>query len=290
MLDRFLWWLEHEAEAAPTLDSLTPDRIRDFLAYARAPRAEGRYGSGHARAKGVARPATVNRYFRELRALANFCLEEGLLKETPLRNVKAPKIPDDQIQPFSAEQVQALVDAARRGPDPDRDAAVVLLLLDTGMRESELVGLTVGNVDRGTAQLTVLGKGNKTRPVFMGQNTRRALWRYIEGKRREATDDAPLFVAVGGNDRGAGLTRSGIYQIIRRSGKLACLHGVRCSPHTLRHTFAINFLRGGGDLFELQKIMGHTDLTVLRKYVALAQSDLAEAHRQASPADRLKIK
>lgn len=68
------------------------------------------------------------------------------------------------------------------------------------------------------------------------------------------------------------------------------LQGVRCSPDTQRHTFAVNFLRGGGNLFELQQLMGHTDLTVLRRYMALAEADLAEAHRAASPADRMRLR
>jgi site-specific recombinase XerD len=78
--------------------------------------------------------------------------------------------------------------------------------------------------------------------------------------------------------------------IVAKAGKAANINGVRCSPHTLRHTFAVNFLRGGGNLFELQQLMGHADLTVLRRYVALAEADLAQAHRNASPADRMRLK
>lgn len=77
---------------------------------------------------------------------------------------------------------------------------------------------------------------------------------------------------------------------VPRASRVTSIKGVRCSPHTLRHTFAVNFLRGGGNLFELQQLMGHTDLTVLRRYVALAEADLAQAHWAASPADRMKLK
>jgi site-specific recombinase XerD len=167
---------------------------------------------------------------------------------------------------------------------------VILLLVDTGMRVSELMGLSMTAVDRGTGELTVVGKGNKKRTIFMGVSCRRALWRYLEAERTEAAPDEPLIISVGGQRSGTALTNSGVHGIVAKAGKAAGVTSVRCSPHTLRHTFAVNFLRGGGNLFELQQLMGHTDLTVLRRYVALAQADLAQAHRNASPADRMRLK
>jgi integrase/recombinase XerD len=204
--------------------------------------------------------------------------------------VKPPRVPDDQIQPLSREQVQALLDAVRRGHVPERDIAIIKVLVDTGVRVSELCSLRVDDVDRGAGELVVLGKGNKRRRVYMGKEARRALWRYLEMDRRQALADEPLFTAVGGFNAGAGLTPTGVRQMIKKAGSAASLIGVRASPHTLRHTFAVNFLRGGGNLFELQQLMGHTDLTVLRRYVALAEADLAQAHRMASPADRMKLR
>ncbi|MGV3719564.1 MAG: tyrosine-type recombinase/integrase, partial [Actinomycetota bacterium] len=250
-MDRFLWWVENELQQPATRDALTPSAIRLFLAYAREARPGGRYGSDHPRAKAAARPATVNAYFRIIRAFTNFCLAEGLLKETPLKNVKAPRVPTDQIEPFTEEQVQSLLDAARRGRNPERDAALILLLVDSGMRESEVMGLTIGDVSRGAGELRVVGKGNKERTVHMATKTRRALWRYLETDRQQATAGEALFVGERGTQVGAGLTCSGIYRILRRAGAVAKLSGVRVSPHTCRHTFAISFLRNGGDLFEL---------------------------------------
>ena len=287
---RFCWWLEHEQRVPLTLGELSPATIRDFLSYAREPRPGGRYGSTRESAKREARPATVSAYFRCLRAFSNFCLAEGLLDETPLKNVKAPRVPSDQIQPLDQEQVQALLDAARRTRAPERDVAAIFMLVDTGMRCSELTGLKVTDVDRGSGELTVIGKGNKKRTVYMGVGSRRALWRYMEADRVQALPDEPLFVSVGGVKNGQGMTHTGIHMIIQKAGKAAGVKGVRCSPHTLRHTFAVNFLRGGGNLFELQQLMGHTDLTVLRRYVTLAEADLAQAHRSASPADRMRLR
>lgn len=290
-MDRFCWWLENEEETPATLDALCPKRIRDFLVYAREPRSGGRFGATNCpRAAQEARPATVHAYYRQIRALVNFCLAEGLLAETPLKNVKQPRVPKDRLQPLTEAQVQALVDAARRGRNAQRDAALVILLVDTGLRVSECCSLTVGDVDRGTGELTVTGKGNKKRQVFMGAAARRALWRYLEADRRDATAGDPLFVSVGGHRAREALTIYGIHQIIAKAKRAAGIEAARCSPHDLRRTFAVTFLRGGGNLFELQAIMGHESLDVLREYVELAQQDLAAAHRQASPADRMRLR
>lgn len=289
-MERFCWWLEHEEKVSPTLGALDPATIRAFLTYAREENPKGRFGSSRESAKREARPATISAYFRCLRAFSNFCLAEGLLDETPLKNVKAPRVPTDQVQPLDNEQLQALIDAARRTRAPERDVAVILMLVDTGMRCSELTSLKMTDVDRGTGELTVVGKGNKKRTVYMGVACRRALWRYMEAERVEALPDEALFVSVGGQKNGQGMTHTGIHEIIAKAGRSGGVKGVRCSPHTLRHTFAVNFLRGGGNLFELQQLMGHTDLTVLRRYVALAEADLAQAHRNASPADRMRLK
>jgi site-specific recombinase XerD len=110
-LSRFVWWLENEAQEEPTLESLTPLHVRSFLTYAREPNPEGRFGSSRSSAKEKAKPNTVHAYFREIRAFCNFCMAEGLMDENPLSNVKAPKVPKEQVQPFSQEQLQALLNA-----------------------------------------------------------------------------------------------------------------------------------------------------------------------------------
>src|SRR5205814_7327020 len=117
------------------------------------------------------------------------------------------------------------------------------LLADSGLRASELVGLRVGDVDRGVGELVVVGKGNKRRRVYMGTTARRAVWRYLETDRRSAGASEPLFISVGGIQAGSALTPNGIHGIVAKAGRAASLQSVRASPHTLRHTFALNFLR-----------------------------------------------
>jgi integrase/recombinase XerD len=102
------------------------------------------------------RPSTIHSHYRILRAFANFCPAEGLLSEHPLHNVRPPRVPRDPIQPLEAEQLPALLNAARGGRDPERDHALLVLLVDSGLRVSELCSLRVGDVDRGNGQLTVV--------------------------------------------------------------------------------------------------------------------------------------
>jgi integrase/recombinase XerC/integrase/recombinase XerD len=287
LLQKFEWWLVNEEEAEAALSSLTPARIRAFLIYLRQERPDGRFGSETPGARKSARPSTVDSYYRALRTFVNFSLAEGLLEETPLKNVKKPRVPKDQVQPFSQDQVLMLLAAARQSRTPERDAAILSLLADTGMRVSELCSLSVGDFNRMGGELSVLGKGNKRRTVYMGAAARRSLWRYVEMDRKHAKPEEPLFIGAGGNRPGTGMTASGVFQVVQAVGQKAGIHGVRCSPHTLRHTFAVNFLRGGGNVLELQRLLGHTDLTMVRRYVDLAESDLAAAHRKASPLDRM---
>ncbi len=114
--------------------------------------------------------------------------------------------------------------------------------------------------------------------------------RYLQRLRAPLDNQQPLFIAEFGRDQGAGLTRNGMFFVIESAGKRAGLTGVRCSPHTCRHTFAVNFLRGGGSVLELKELLGHEDLKTLQRYVTLAQSDLRIAHRAASPVDRLRLR
>jgi integrase/recombinase XerC/integrase/recombinase XerD len=237
----------------------------------------------------AARPSTIQTYHRHLRAFLNFCVDEGTLNQSPLRNVKPPRVPVEQIQPFSPEQVQALLNATARSEEKNRNRAILLLLVDSGMRVSEMCSLRVSDVDRTTGQIVVVGKGNKRRTVYTGATSRRALGRYLQVQRPNATPEEALLHGDGDAGAGVGLTPNGVRLMMRRLGKNAGLTGVRVSPHTARHTFAVNFLRGGGNLFELQALMGHKSLAVLRRYVALAQTDLEQAHRRASPADRLRL-
>jgi len=224
----------------------------------------------------------VKDYHSALRTLFNWIVAEGALPSSPMERIPVPVDRPDEIEPFTEAHVKALLDASKKTRQPRRDEALLLFLLDTGCRASEVCDLNLCDVDMSAKKATVDGKGGKTRPVYFGRTTARALWQYLREDEREPTD--PLFQS----HRGERMTRFGLRQFIERVGNAAGLEAVRCSPHTFRHTFAISFLRAGGNQFTLMQILGHTHLAMTARYVKLAQADVENQHRQYSPVERLK--
>jgi site-specific recombinase XerD len=225
---------------------------------------------------------TVKDYHSHLRTFFRWIVAEGGLESSPMERIPVPTARADQVQPFTPEQVNALLAAAKHSRHPRRNEAVLLFLLDTGVRASELCVLRLEDVDIAGRRATVLGKGNKRRMVSFQKTTARALWNYLREEEREPND--PLFLS----ERGEQLTRSGLLQLIERLGSTAGIATARCSPHTFRHTFAVEFLRAGGNVFTLQQMLGHTALHMTNRYVTLAQADIENQHRQYSPVERLK--
>jgi len=161
----------------------------------------------------------------------------------------------------------------------------VLTLLDTGLRVSELCNLELGNLRLEEGMLKVLGKGNKERLIPIGKQVQRLLWRYIDRYRPEPATANCGFVFL--TREGRPLTKDRVEKIMTYYGKKAGLAGIRCSPHTLRHTAAVTFIRNGGDVFSLQRMLGHSSLEMTRKYCELADIDVKRAHITASPVDNL---
>lgn len=169
---------------------------------------------------------------------------------------------------------------------PTRNLAILSVLFDTGLRVGELCSLAVGDVDMTGRRLRVRdGKMGKDRLVPFGRTTQQRLRAYLGLEEREMGES--LWLGERGTRTGEGLTPSGVQQMIRDLGRLAEVKGVRVSPHTLRHTFAIEFLRSSGDVYSLQYILGHTDLDMTKRYVAIAQADVDMVMARCSPMDSM---
>jgi integrase/recombinase XerC len=226
---------------------------------------------------------------QHLRAFFNWLVAEGIIESSPMARVPRPIVRDDQIHPLTNEQVKALVEAARRSYFPRHNEAVLRFLIDTGVRASELCGITLGDLDMSNRSVTVLGKGNKRRSVHFGVATSRTLWNHLRGNDYipGENDRWPLFCSQSGPNTGCKTTRGGILKMVHRLGLAANISGVRCSPHTLRHTFAVNFIRNGGDPFSLMQLLGHTNLQMTNRYVCLAKADIAAQHAKCSPMDHM---
>lgn len=226
------------------------------------------------------RPITVCGYHRILKAFFNYLVYEEIIAANPMKRIKPPSARTEIKQPVSDDHIQALFRAARHSPSNRLDTAMFLLLVDTGLRASELCGLKVCDVDFATHTLKVLGKGNKYRTCFMGHATVKAVAGYLRGKNRKP--EAPVFLS---HTSRKAFTASGIYQMMER---LSNRTGIpNAGVHALRRTFAVNMLRAGANVFTVQTLMGHSDLTMTRRYCQVADADCEEQHRKFSPADRL---
>lgn len=167
-----------------------------------------------------------------------------------------------------------------------RDRAIILVLLDTGIRVSELCGISIGDVEFEAGRVKVTGKGNKTRYVYLGKISKQAVWSYLAHRFPNSAPikDEPLFVDKSGIYR---ITRQAVLLLLKRLGTKCSILSVH--PHRFRHTFAVEFLRNGGNVFELQQLLGHEDLDMVKRYVQLAQVDIEVIAKKASPVDRWRL-
>jgi len=201
--------------------------------------------------------------------------------KNPIKKVAAPKQESKMLVPVPLPDLRAmLATCERRTLAGDRDRAILLALLDTGCRASEFVALDVSSVNVASGAVTILhGKGNKARVTFLGKKARLALVRYL--RHREVTPLSPLWTT----QQDKRLTYAGLRQVIRRRAARA---GVQTpSLHSFRRGFALLSLRAGMDIYSLQRLMGHSDLSVLRRYLAQTEEDLQRAHKAAGPVDSM---
>lgn len=231
------------------------------------------------------RPNTIATYWQTIRALLNWCVAHEYLSSSPLAEMPSPQAPRDQVRAFSDDQAQALIRACAKTDYPLRDAAIVSLLLETGMRASELTGLRRLDLDLDGHVVNVVGKGNRRRTVPFGRRVRLALMRWVNSVELES--DGPLFPAMRAARAGLSMTRSGLQQLLERLGVIAGIEGVRVSPHTCRHYAAVAYLRGSADQFTVQALLGHTSVRTTERYVNLALADLQAKVLRHSPLDRI---
>lgn len=218
--------------------------------------------------------------YRSIRTFFNFCVSEGIITESPLTKMRAPKLPTHEITAFSADEIKSILKAC----ETERDRAICLVLLDSGLRLSELLKLNVGDVNLATGAIKVKeGKGQKDRTVYIGAKSRRQVHRYLTERDPAPGPNSALFIGM--RRPVHRLTVSGITQMM---GKLADITKIdHCSCHTFRRTFAINCLRNGMNVYALAKLMGHADIQMLNRYLKIQQHDLADAHSEFGVVDHL---
>jgi site-specific recombinase XerD len=205
-----------------------------------------------------------------------------------MRRLKLPKLPTTFPEPLGEEEIQRVLTASLDGTHERlRNFAIMMLLLDTGIRLDELVNLRISRVDFAIGEMTILGKGRKERKVPIGTQVKKALIDYLTKERLDEVnpqDEDRLFL----NADGYHITHDTVEKLFQRIKKAA--GSSKLHPHACHHTFSVRYLINGGDAFSLQKILGHTSLEMTRKFVNLASGDVKEKHRKFSPMDNLNYR
>jgi integrase/recombinase XerC len=278
-INNLLWFLDHQGHTV-----CGTSQLRDFFRYLTDGHTEpcGRWGNP--KNTRPLRPVTIKDYHAVLRAWFRWLVKDGTLDVSPLTRIAAPVARTDQKEPLNPDQVTKLIAAAHGSHQPKRDVAIVSLLLDSGIRASELCSLRVSDLSLENRSFRVQGKGNKFRECYYGKATSKALNGYLRSQRREPHE--PLFYGERGRKAKEPLTRSGLLQLMRRLSHSAGIHPL-VSVHQMRRTFAVSILRNGANLAAVQRLMGHETITVTQKYLLLAQTDIEAQHRAYSPCDVL---
>lgn len=227
-------------------------------------------------------PATYNLRLVYLRAFFLWCVEEGCLAADPTNRLKRRKASARIVQ-LDLTVLKKLLELPDRETFAGlRDYALFLLTLDCGIRPGEALSLLVNDVNLLACQVTIRAENAKTRvsrTLPLSQVTTLAIGELVKSRHPRWSEEAPLFCSVSGRFLGDEWSRR-----VADYGKIL---GIRLRAYDLRHAFALNYLRNGADAFTLQKTLGHRDMAMTRRYVALTDRDLEKVHRTASPVQAL---
>lgn len=228
------------------------------------------------------KPVSINTYSRALNAFFNWLYEAGHTAER-LR-IKKLKVEQSVIKTVTDAQLQSIIRFKPKTDGDWRTHTVAVLLIDTGMRIDEALGLLLSNVNLEQLQVTVSGKGQKERIIPISFEMRKRLWLYISRKRKG--NPSPYLFPTRTYGR---LEYHNYRRDLLNMAKAIGLSGVRVNPHGFRHYFSVNYLRRGGDIYRLSRILGHTSVKTTEIYLrSMGIEVIQEAHRQFSPLSVLR--
>lgn len=235
---------------------------------------------------------TINHEIRNLKAFFNYFVKEKVISVNPV-TVPIQKT-DTKIETFTDYHIRQMLRYYRKQKQRGdnfyayRGYIMILILLGTGIRLGEMCNLKWKDVDFVNAKMTVIGKGRRQRTIPLTDNLKKELmeWRfYVEKKLGNVTEDS--FVIP--TQTGKRLNENSVKTFFQRLKKIMNFRDVRLSPHTFRHTFAKQWILSGGDVFSLQRILGHSTIEVTNKYVNLFGSALKEQNDKFNPLNNMDL-
>ena len=284
-LNRFVSWCE--AQSISDLEEVTANTVKGFIVYLQ----EHILGEEEKRARYRGKtlsPISILGYTRVVRSFFNWCEKEGLLdgRPNPIKRLPRIKIPKKVIQAYSPDALHSVLEECdTSSPIGFRNYTIFLLLVDTGIRVSELSKLQL--IDIHDDYIKVFGKFSKEREVGVSPTTSRALWKYVHQFRKPVKEDEQrVFLSSAGTP----LHPKSLWFIINNISKQAGVTNIRTSPHTLRHTFAKSWLINGGDVVSLSRVLGHADVQTTAGYLEdFKDSDARREHIKRSPVEILRL-
>lgn len=270
--DRFAaYCIAHDAQ---DVSRISADTVRSYLQLC--------YHAGYS-------PVTVLDVYRSINAMMTFAAAEHITDGNVMDTVKRPKIPKVTARSFEPGEIDAIFDTCDKDTFVGyRNYTIFCMFLATGMRKSELLGLSISDVDLVSSYIRVVGKGNKERYIPIAQALRRVITRYLtlrgefissRKKSRYTQNMSDLWVTKDCRK----LTCSGLDEVFRKLKRKLSIPAGRLSPHTFRHTFAINFLMNGGNSFALKEILGHESISTTQIYVKYTETGLRSEIEKFNP-------
>ncbi|WP_077603671.1 tyrosine-type recombinase/integrase [Oceanobacillus sojae] len=225
---------------------------------------------------------TIRTNLRAFRAFFNWCVKKGVIENSPMKDIKIGGAKTTDIETFTKEQISELFAQPNLSTFVGlRDYVIMGVFLETGIRLRELVDIEINDVRLEDSQILIHGKNGNDRLVPFQAKTAKLLRKYMRIRGRSETDY--LFITHDDTK----MSRRAVQNRIEKYGRMANIKNVRSSPHTFRHTFAKMSVRNGANVFELQKILGHSSLDMVRVYVNLFSTEVFESHKRFSPMENL---
>jgi len=272
----------------PDIERVSTDQLTDFIKYLQKEYIPNRPKNSPDQGKPLS-PASIDNHWKATRSFFGWA-HEALNINRPDLDMPRPRYSRPYVAALKEEEIRRILRACefvtverngkkhiQRIPAAHRDKALILTLLDTGLRLGELLRIELQDIEFESGEIIVkpYSTGRKTRPrmVVVGSTSRRALWLYV-ARFENNYPDSRLFP----------MSQHAVRLMMKRLAKRAGIP--KLYPHLLRHTFAIWFLRNGGDIFTLQRMLGHSTLEMVSYYLDIANADIANAHQKASAVDR----